>query len=165
MPASAPRLSLFARCSFLAMASCALGVLPAGAAPRHSSIHTASQTRAGGVSFDHAPFHGGGRDALVTDGPGTGFGFHRLPAPFRYAAASYRERQSSAVRAAVVTDALTSGNGNDGFGLRGDSVYGYGNRASYGVFSGSDGYGSPYFAGYYGPGGGADLGPLGHAYE
>ena len=144
------------RIPLLAAAACLLFAAPAAAAPRHARIHGSN------VSFDRAP-HGG--QALVTDGPGTGFGFHRLPAPFRYAAAAYRDRQSSALRAAVVTDALTSGSGNYGFGLRGDSVYGYGNRANYGVFSGSDGYGSPYFAGYYGPGGGADLGLLGHAYE
>ena len=140
------------------IAACVLLAAPAAAAPRHLRMHAA------GVTFDRAPQRGGSQ-ALVTDGPGTGFGFHRLPAPFRYAAAASRERQSAALRTAVVTDALTNGSGNYGFGLPGDSVYGYGNRASYGVFSGSDGYGSPYFAGYYGPGGGADLGPLGHAYE
>ena len=117
-----------------------------------------------GVSYDRAPQRGGSQ-ALVSDGPGTGFGFHRLPGPYRFAAAVHRDRQSQALRDAVVTDAITNGNGNYGFGLRGDSVYGYGNNASYGVFSGSDGYGSPYFAGYYGPGDGADYGPFGRAYN
>ena len=45
-------------------------------------------------------------------------------------------------------DALTSGGY---YGFPGDSVYGAGNHAAYGVFNGADGYGSPYFAGYYGP--------------
>ena len=117
-----------------------------------------------GVSFDRAA-RGHGGAALVSDGPGTGFGFHRLPQPFRFAAAVHRDRQARAVRDTVITDALTNGNGGYGFALPGDSVYGFGNRGSYGVFSGADGYGSPYFAGYYGPGDGADLGPLGHAYR
>ncbi len=139
----------------LAGAACMALALPAAAQMRHSRI---------GVSYERAA-HGQGGQALVSDGPGTGYGFHRLPQPYRFAAAVHRDRQGRAVRDAVITDALTNGNGNYGFGLRGDSVYGYGNRASYGVFSGADGYGSPYFAGWYGPGGGADLGPLGHAYE
>ena len=137
---------------------CALAVVACAA----SAVPASAQMRHGRVSYDR-PAHGQG--VLVSDGPGTGFGFYRLPQPYRIAAAVHRDRQARALRETVVTDALTHGNGNYGFALPGDSVYGFGNRASYGVFSGSDGYGSPYFAGYYGPGGGADLGPLGHAYE
>ena len=134
--------------------------LPAAAASRlhHRTAY------ASGVSFAHVPRHGGSQ-ALVSDGPGTGFGFHRLPEPYRFAAAVHRDRQSAAVRSAVITDALTHGGGPYGNALPGDSVYGFGNGATYGVFSGADGYGSPYFAGWYGPGGGTDLGPLGHAYN
>ena len=44
-------------------------------------------------------------------------------------------------------------------------MYGAGNHAAYGVFNGADGYGSPYFAGYYGPADGTDYGPFGHAYD
>ena len=131
--------------------------VPASAAPRHH------HKVAFGVTYDHSAQRGGSQ-ALVSDGPGTGFGFHRLPLPYSVAAAVHRDRQSAAVRSAVVDDALTNRGGPGGFGLPGDSVYGYGNGATYGVFSGADGYGSPYFAGWYGPGDGADLGPLGHTY-
>lgn len=134
--------------------------MPASAATRH---HRHSNSFVG-VSYDHGDRGHGGTQALVSDGPGTGFGFHRLPAPYAVAAAVHRDRQSAAVRSAVIDDALTHGSGPYGLGLPGDSVYGYGTGASYGVFAGADGYGSPYFAGWYGPGDGADLGPLGHAY-
>ena len=142
-----------------ALTSLALTV-PATAARRlhHRAAYDA------GVSFAHQPRHGG-YQALVSDGPGTGFGFHRLPEPYRFAAAVHRDRQSEAVRSAVITDALTHGGGPYGSARPGDSVYGFGTRATYGVFSGADGYGSPYFAGWYGPGGGTDLGPLGHTYD
>ena len=147
----------------LLLASAAAAVLafaaPAAAASRHHHRSFAS-----GVSYDHVARQGGSQ-ALVSDGPGTGFGFHSLPTPYRVAGAIHRDRQSGAVRSAVITDALTHGGGPYGDALPGDSVYGYGNGATYGVFSGADGYGSPYFAGYYGPGDGADLGPLGHAYN
>ena len=133
---------------------------PATAASRlhHRTAYTS------GVTYSHMPRQGGSQ-ALVSDGPGTGFGFHRLPQPYRFAAAVHRDRQSAAVRSAVITDALTHGGGPYGNALPGDSVYGFGNGATYGVFSGADSYGSPYFAGWYGPGDGADLGPLGHAYN
>ncbi len=136
-----------------------LSALPASAAPRQHRFNAS-------VGYDHAARRGSGNGReLVSDGPGTGFGFYRLPQPYRVAAAIHRDRQAAAVRQTVITDALTNGNGGYGFALPGDSVYGFGNRASYGVFSGSDGYGSPYFAGYYGPGGGTDLGPLGRTYN
>ena len=105
----------------------------------------------------------GGTQALVSDGYGTGFGFHHLPYPLHVAAVRERNGQAAAVRSAVTTDALTQG--ADGYGFYGDSVYGRGAGASYGVFSGADGYGSPYFAGYYGRGEGKDYGVFGHAYD
>lgn len=131
---------------------------PAAAAKHHRHAFRA------GVSYDRGMSQSAGRQALVSDGPGTGFGFHRNPLPFRVGALIHRDRQAGAVRSAVIDDAISQGNGPYGVGLPGDSVYGYGNGATYGVFSGADGYGSPYFAGFYGPGDGADLGPLGHAY-
>ena len=154
---AASRTKLLLASAAVACMSCAA---PAAAAKRlhHRTAYTS------GVSYDHVPRHSG-YQALVSDGVGTGFGFHRLPAPYRFAAAVHRDRQSAAVRSAVITDALTHGGGPYGNALPGDSVYGFGSRATYGVFSGSDGYGSPYFAGWYGPGGGADLGPLGHTYD
>ncbi len=126
----------------------------ASAAPRHHAHR-------GGVQFAHASSRGGSQ-ALVSDGPGTGFGFHRLPGAYHVGALSRRARQADAVRVAVDTDALTTGGYRSGF--PGDDVAGSVPNAAYGIFNGADGYGSPYFAGYYGPGDGADLGPFGHAY-
>lgn len=153
-----PRFGL--RSSTFLVASAALLAFssPSFAAARHHHHYRAD------VSYSDGGHHGAGGQALVSDGPGTGFGFHRLPAPYRIGALIHRDRQAAAVRSAVFDDAVSQGNGPYGVGLPGDSVYGYGNGATYGVFSGADGYGSPYFAGWYGPGNGADLGPLGHAY-
>ncbi len=122
-----------------------------------AGVHT---SRAG-VRFAHAPQRGG-YQALVSDGPGTGFGFHRLPLPYSVAAIHRQDRQSRAVREAVGASALDSTGFHEGF--PGDSVYGAGTGAAYGVFNGADGYGSPYFAGYYGPGDGEDYGVFGHTY-
>ena len=106
--------------------------------------------------------HSGGTQQLVSDGPGTAYGFHRDPAPYRVGARRQRYRQADAVHQAVIDDALTSGGY---YGFPGDSVYGAGNEAAYGVFGGADGYGSPYFAGFYGPASGTDYGPFGRAYD
>ena len=138
---------------------------PASAAPRHHR-HGASEA---GVSYEHSGHASrSGYQTLVSDGPGTGFGFHRLPGGYRVDAAAAQARhndsQRAAIHSAIADDAVES------YGAFGDSLYGdngigrggYGHR---GVFSYPDGYGSPYFAGYYGPGDGADLGPLGHAYS
>lgn len=130
------------------------------AAPPHGSHASRAHASRSGVRFARRTKRGG-TQALVNDGRGTGFGFHRLPSPYRLAAARQRHRQADAVRQAVIDDALTSGGS---YGFYGDSVYGEGNDAAYGVFDGADGYGSPYFAGYYGPGDGVDYGPFGHAY-
>ena len=148
----------FRPCALLASTALLLALgAPTQAATRH---HHRYRT---GVSYDRSA-RDAGRQALVSDGPGTGFGFHRNPLPYRVGALVHRDRQAAAVRSAVIDDAISQGNGPYGVGLPGDSVYGYGNGATYGVFSGADGYGSPYFAGFYGPGDGADLGPLGHTY-
>ena len=137
---------------------------PASAASRHHTRHVA----AAGVSYErsgHAPRSG--YQTMVSDGPGTGFGFHRLPGGYRVAAAAARGRQEdskrAAIHSAVIDDAVES-YGAFGDGLAGEGGFGVGGYGHRGVFSYPDGYGSPYFAGYYGPGDGADLGPLGHAY-
>ena len=136
----------------------------AGAASAQTNHHGSPRQVAssGGVRYASTPRQGG-YQALVSDGPGSGFGFHHNPAPFRVGAAIARDRQRDAVRSAVAADAI--GSQPYGYGFYGDSVYGQGTNAAYGVFNGSDGYGSPYFAGYYGPGDGADYGVLGHAYS
>ena len=64
----------------------------------------------------------------------------------------------------MVDDAVET-YGPFGDGLAGESGLGYsGYGHGRGVFSYPDGYGSPYFAGYYGPGDGENYGPFGHAY-
>ena len=137
-------------------------VVGEASANTHGRSHVASAAHSRvGVRYAPAPSHGG-YQPLVSDGYGTGFGFHRNPAPYRVGAAIARDRQRGAVRSAVLSSAIDSQ--PDGFGFYGDSVYGEGTNAAYGVFNGSDGYGSPYFAGYYGPGDGADYGVFGHGY-
>jgi hypothetical protein len=155
------RNQLCAGASAIAVVSAAMLAVatPAFAASRHHATHAGFSHP--GVRFAHAPQRGG-YQALVSDGPGTGFGFHRLPLPYSVAAVHQQERQSRAVRDAVGASALDSTGFREGF--PGDSVYGAGSGAAYGVFNGADGYGSPYFAGYYGPGDGQDYGVFGHAY-
>ena len=129
-------------------------ILPGSAAPAHrhkSGVHFSQKTVRGGTQ------------ALVSEGPGTGYGFHRLPGPYRVGARLARERQADAVHDAVETDALTTGPYRSGF--YGDDTEGSRPYSAYGVFNGADGYGSPFFAGYYGPGDGEDLGPLGRTYN
>lgn len=152
-----------------ALAAAAGFAVPASAAPRHHrAAHTGAAVQTGrsvAIDYDRSGRAPHGSQALVSDGPGTGFGFHRLPGPYRVGAAAARGRQRDAVHSAIVDDAVESyGYGPFYGGLVGAGGFGangYGNR---GVFSYPDGYGSPYFAGYYGEGGGADLGVLGHAY-
>ena len=138
---------------------------PASAATHHRARHAA----AAGVSYTHSgQAQNSGYHTLVSDGPGTGFGFHRLPGGYRVAAAAARGQHADAQRAAIhsaIADDAVESYGPFGDGLAGEGGFGaggYGNGR--GVFSYPDGYGSPYFAGYYGPGDGADYGPLGHGY-
>ena len=133
----------------------------ASAQASHHGAHKVSRT--GDVSFGNTKAQRGGYQALVSDGPGSGFGFHHNPGAYSVGAAIARGRQVDAVRSAVLDSAIDSQ--PHGYGFYGDSVYGNGNGAAYGVFNGADGYGSPYFAGYYGPGDGADYGVFGHAYS
>ncbi len=152
------------RMALALIASTVLAVASVGTATAGTRHARAHQT---GVHFAHgrAPSGAahGGYQTLVSDGPGSGFGFNHIPYPLHVAAVNGHERQARAVRSAVDVDAATAG--FNGYGFSGDSVYGEGPRASYGVFNGTDGYGSPYFAGYYGPGDGADYGVFGHAYN
>ena len=135
-----------------AIAALAIGAVALAAGPAAADPHKAHKR--------HVPR--GGSQQLVNDGPGTAYGFHRDPAPYRIGARRYRNRQANAVQETVDIDAATSGGE---WGFPGDSVYGAGRYGSYGVFNGADGYGSPYFAGFYGPAGGTDYGPFGHAYD
>lgn len=129
----------------------------AQAAPRHKpGVAYGRQVRT------HRGVARGGRYALVNEGPGTPYGFYPLPGRYRAAARVARARQADAVHEAVETDALTAGGFRSGF--PGDDVAASVPYSSYGVFNGADGYGTPYFAGWYGPADGADYGPFGRAY-
>jgi hypothetical protein len=99
------------------------------------------------------PGHGhvGHYAALVGD-PGSGLGFYALPYPYRLGAWRYRQRVRMArypnpVLSAVAADAARY------YGIPGDRGY------RYGVFDPNDGVGTPFFAGYYGPGDGDDEPP------
>ena len=146
-----------------ALAGLALTSFAASAQTSRHGVQAHRASHKGGVSFANADPRHGGYQALVSDGPGSGFGFHHNPGAYRVGAAIAHGRQVDAVHSAVIDSAVDSQ--PHGYGFYGDSVYGNGNSASYGVFNGSDGYGSPYFAGYYGPGDGADYGVFGHAYS
>ena len=147
------------RRALLAFAALGLAASPAAAASSH---HRHAAAGASYAPYAQQGARHSGSQRLVSDGPGTGFGFNHSPLPYRGAAERQRMRQADATHEAVDDDALTSGGY---YGFPGDSVYGAGNRASYGVFNGADGYGSPYFAGFYGPADGTDYGPFGHAYD
>ena len=116
--------------SFVAAAACSLLMVgEASAKTGHGGRRFASVSQSGsGVSYAPAPRHGG-YQPLVSDGYGTGFGFHRNPAPFRLGAAVARDRQRGAVRSAVLSDAIESQ--PYGYGFYGDSVYGEGSGATW----------------------------------
>jgi hypothetical protein len=151
-----------ARRTTLALALAASAALGVGAAEAASQRHHARHHASGNVQFAH---HRSGGQTLVSDGPGTGFGFHHLAGGRVARGGVYgpADAQAAAVRESVETDALTSGGFRSGF--LGDDVAASVPYSNYGVFSGSDGYGSPFFAGYYGPGDGNDLGDLGTTYD
>ena len=146
-----------------AIAGAALAFVPITASAQNvgGHHHVSNAASKSGVRYGGNANHG--YQALVSDGPGSGFGFNHNPGPYRVGAAIARDRQVDAVHRAVLDSAIDSQ--PRGYSLYGDSVYGHGNGAAYGVFNGSDGYGSPYFAGYYGAGDGADYGVFGHAYS
>ena len=96
--------------------------------------------------------------ALVGDRE-SGLGFYPLPRQYRTEGAP-RDRRGDAIRYAVATEAGTSyyyGQGGDGFA----------DRRGRTLFNPVDGYGTPFFAGYYGPAGDPDedRGPFGKPYN
>jgi len=95
----------------------------------------------------------GRRYAALVGEPGTGLGFYALPMPVRVGAWRYRMAHArpywqNPVRFAVAADAARYP----------DWVVGP-NGYRYGVFDPIEGYGSPFFAGYYGPAGDDDEPP------
>ena len=102
--------------------------------------------------------HGTGLVTLVGDRE-SGLGFYPLPSQYR-GRGRVADRRGDAIRYAVGAE---MGNGYF-YGLGGED---YGERHHHAVFNPVDGYGTPFFAGYYGPAGDpdADRGPFGNAYE
>jgi hypothetical protein len=94
--------------------------------------------------------------ALVGDRE-SGLGFY--PPAGRYYHYPHDWRQRNAVRDAIASEAVYGSYGIGG---------GYpGERHAHDMFNPVDGYGSPFFAGYYGPAGDPDeeRGPFGNAYR
>lgn len=99
-----------------------------------------------------------GRLASLVGDRDSGLGFYPLPAQFRAGGRPGR-RPGDAIRYAVETEA-----GVNNYGLVGDYSR---ERHGHTVFNPVDGYGTPFFAGYYGPAGDPDeeRGPFGNPYN
>jgi hypothetical protein len=98
-----------------------------------------------------------GHFAELVGDPDSGAGFYPLPWVYRVGAWRAHQRQAfnsyNAIRFAIMSQAMYS------------YVFPYNDNRP-GVFNPYDGYGTPFFAGYYGPAGdpGAERGPFGRAY-
>ncbi len=126
---------------------------------KHLSANSASGRVRGRITANR---HTTGFAALVGD-RSSGLGFYPLPWQYRVGAWRARQRQAMesyyAVHSAVAADAT-------GYDYLFPGGGGYGLTHHHGVFNPVDGYGSPFFAGYYGPAGppDEDPGPLGRPY-
>ena len=152
-----------------AMAVIASATLPSNAATRrHVHKATLKQIGHGHMSLRFASRsmetarhsrHGTGMAPLVGDRE-SGLGFYNLPAQYRAGARLARSRQGDAIRYAIGAE---MGNGYF-YGLGGED---YGENHHHAMFNPVDGYGTPFYAGFYGPAGdpGADRGPFGNPYD
>jgi len=144
--------------------------VPAQAAMTKHGVHhkTMAQIRGGRMSLRFASpsagnhtrgHHGTGMAALVGDRD-SGLGFYNLPAQYRAGARMARSHQGDAIRYAIGAE---MGNGYY-YGAGGED---YGENHHHAMFNPVDGYGTPFFAGYYGPAGDPDddRGPLGNPYD
>ncbi|MEJ0093653.1 MAG: hypothetical protein WDN46_09490 [Methylocella sp.] len=139
---------------------------PAAAESKHIGAHDpligANHTRGGMRTRLTANRHSTGFVALVGDKDG-GLGFYPLPWHYRVGAWRARQRQaiesSEAIHSAIAADAT-------GYDYLFPGGEGYGLTHHHGIFNPVDGYGSPFFAGYYGSAGAPDddPGPLGRPY-
>lgn len=143
------------------LAAAVLPLASAQAAPRGGSRHFHL-----GYAPADATRHGPrpGRLAALVGDRESGLGFYPLPAQFRAGGRYGRRlddarRPGDAIRYAVATEA-----GVNNFGFYGDAGR---ERHGHTVFNPVDGYGSPFFAGYYGPAGDPDAerGPFGNTYD
>jgi hypothetical protein len=119
----------------------------------HTGLHYA---HGGDLRRQSGHHHGTHLAALVGDRE-SGLGFYPPVGPY-YPHAWRQWRQRNAVRDAIDSQAVYGYYGIGG---------GYdGERHAHNMFNPVDGYGSPFFAGYYGPAGDPDeeRGPFGNAY-
>lgn len=100
--------------------------------------------------------------ALVGD-PGSGYGFY--PLPWAYRVGAWRARQRRAMASAEAIGVAVASTAIYSYGFPYGDDYGFGHH--HGVFNPIDGYGTPFFAGYYGPAGGPgqERGPFGNPYN
>lgn len=151
-----------------ALLAIAASVLLIFAAPSKASEHVRGynarhERRIAGTALVYAHgrvAHGrqrGGHFAELVGDPDSGLGFY--PLPWVYRAGAWRERQRHAynayndIRFAIMSQAIYS------------YAWPYDDRRP-GVFNPYDGYGTPFFAGYYGPGDpDAPPSPLGRPYR
>ena len=132
-----------------------LPVASAQAAPKGANRHFHLGYASGAEASARGP-RPGRLSTLVGDRE-SGLGFYPLPAQFRVGG-RYGRRSGDAIRYAVETEA----------GVNNDGLVGYGReRHGHTVFNPVDGYGTPFFAGYYGPAGDPDeeRGPFGNPYN
>jgi hypothetical protein len=130
--------------------------------PSRSLHHTHARVGGPAISYAHGrPVRIGGRGGRYADlvgDPDSGLGFYPLPWAYRVGAWRARERRAFEAR-------------NDiGFAIASTAIYNnawpYGYGTHRGVFNPYDGYGTPFFAGWYGPGDpNAEDGPLGRPYR
>jgi hypothetical protein len=152
----------------VAAACASASFAPAQALTKHGAHHRTSAQVSGrhmslrfagpGIETRTRGHHGTGLVRLVGDRE-SGLGFYPLPSQYRVRG-RVADRRGDAIRYAVGAE---MGNGYF-YGLGGED---YGERHHHAVFNPVDGYGTPFFAGYYGPAGDpdADRGPFGNAYE
>lgn len=130
-------------------------------ASEHRSVHGHATIKGPAVLYAHgrAP-HGRARSGYFADlvgDPDSGAGFYPLPWVYRVGAWRAHQRQAynsyNAIRFAIMSQAMYS------------YVFPYNDNRP-GVFNPYDGYGTPFFAGYYGPGDpNAERGPFGRPYR
>jgi hypothetical protein len=130
-------------------------------ASEHRAAHGHAAIKGSAVLYAHGrALHGRARNGHFADlvgDPDSGAGFYPLPWVYRVGAWRAHQRQAynsyNAVRFAIMSQAMYS------------YAFPYNdNRPS--VYNPFDGYGTPFFAGYYGPGDlNAESGPFGRPYR
>jgi len=127
----------------------------------HRAAHRGASVRGPAVMYAHGRvLHGRARAGHYADlvgDPDSGLGFYPLPWVYRVGAWRARQRQAfnayNDIRFAIMSQAIYS------------YVFPYNDNRP-GVFNPYDGYGTPFFAGYYGPGDpNAEPGPFGRPYR